>query len=112
MIVALPLAFTMLLGIVQYTLWTHAHHRAQAIATEALAGGRVFNGTEHGGEERGHALADDLGGTLLRDTAIDVRRQGGTTHVTVDATTVGLLPGWNPGVHVSLTGPTEHVERP
>jgi Flp pilus assembly protein TadG len=107
MLFAIPLMFVMLLGILQYGLWAHAHHRAQAIATEALAAGRAFEATEQDGRERGQALAEDLGSTVLADTRIQVQRRDGTTHVDVEGTSIGLLPGWSPTVAVTLTGPIE-----
>ncbi|MFI6575371.1 TadE/TadG family type IV pilus assembly protein [Nocardiopsis sp. NPDC050513] len=106
---AIPLMFVMLLGIIQYGLWAHAHHRAQAIATEALAAGRAFQGSEGEGRTRGYALAEDLGGTVLRDLRIQVQRRDGTARVSVDGVTVSLLPGWSPSVSATLTGP---IERP
>ncbi|WP_232832325.1 TadE family protein [Nocardiopsis sp. FIRDI 009] len=106
---AIPLMFVMLLGIIQYGLWAHAQHRTQAIATETLAAGRTYQGSEREGRARGYALAEELGGTVLRDLRIEVRRRDGTTRVAVDGVVLSLLPGWSPLVSTTLTGP---IERP
>ncbi|WP_433697044.1 TadE family protein [Nocardiopsis sp. CA-288880] len=106
---AVPLMFAMLLGILQYGMWTHAHHRAQAVATEALAAGRAFDGSERQGRERGHAMVHDLGGAVLQDVRVRVERRAGTTRATVTGTAVSLVPGWYPPVETTLSGPTEHV---
>ncbi|MFD3687007.1 TadE family protein [Nocardiopsis sp. NPDC058631] len=105
----IPLMFTMLLGILQYGMWTHAHHRAQAVATQALAAGRAHEGSAREGQERGQAMVEDLGGTILHDVRVRVERRDGTTRATVTGTTVSLVPGWQPPVEATLSGPTEHV---
>lgn len=106
----LPLIFLMLLGILQYGFWAHAHHRAQAVATEALAAARAFGSSAGEGRARGHALAEDLGGTVLRDVRVRVERGDATTSTRVDGTAISLVPGWNPSVSTTLSGPTEHVD--
>ena len=106
----IPLMFLMLLGILQYGLWAHAHHRAQAVATEALAAARAFGSSAGEGRARGHALAEGLGGTILRDVRVRVERGDATTRTRVDGTAITLVPGWNPTVSTTLSGPTEHVD--
>ncbi|WP_256448860.1 TadE family protein [Nocardiopsis akebiae] len=106
----IPLMFLMLLGILQYGLWTHAHHRAQAVATEALAAARAFGSSAGEGRARGHAMAEDMGGTILRDVQVRVERGDATTSTSVDGTAISLVPGWNPSVSTTLSGPTEHVD--
>ncbi|MEE2037568.1 pilus assembly protein [Nocardiopsis sp. CT-R113] len=105
----IPLMFTMLLGILQYGMWIHAHHRAQAVATEALAVGRAHDGSAREGRERGLAMVGDLGGAILQDVRVRVERRDGTTRTTVTGTAVSLVPGWRPTVSATLSGPTEHV---
>ncbi|MCP3017197.1 pilus assembly protein [Nocardiopsis dassonvillei] len=106
----IPLMFLMLLGILQHGLWAHAHHRAQAVATEALAAARAFGSSAEEGRARGHALAEDLGGTILRDVQVRVERGDATTSASVGGTAISLVPGWNPSVSTTLSGPTERVD--
>ncbi len=106
----IPLMFVMLLGILQYGLWAHAHHRAQAVATEALAAARAFGSSAGEGRARGNALAEDLGGTILRNVSVRVQRGDATTSTRVDGTAISLVPGWDPSVSTTLSGPTEHVD--
>lgn len=107
LLVALPLLFAMLIGLVQYGLWAHAHHRAQAVAAEALAAGRVFEGSAGEGQARGQAFAADLGGRVLGDLQVSVERRDGTAHARVEATAINFVPGWKPTVRAELSGPIE-----
>lgn len=104
---AAPLLFAMLIGLVQYGLWAHAHHRAQAIAAEAVAAGRMFEGSSEEGRARGEAFAEDLGGSILENVQVHVERRDGTAHATVEASSVSMLPGWDPTVRAVLSGPIE-----
>src|SRR4051794_21902947 len=45
LVIATPLLLLMLLAIVQFALWSHATHIAQAAASQGLAAARVQNGT-------------------------------------------------------------------
>ncbi|GAB3715847.1 TadE/TadG family type IV pilus assembly protein [Nocardiopsis oceani] len=107
MLVALPLLFAMLIGLVQYGLWAHAQHRAQAAAAEALAAGRVFEGSAREGRMRGEAFAEGLGGRVLEDLRVHVERRDGTAHARVEAVSISLIPGFTPTVSASLSGPIE-----
>lgn len=107
LLLAVPLLFAMLIGLLQYGLWAHAHHRTQAIAAEALAAGRMFEGSAGEGQARGEAFAQDLGDSILDNVRIQVERRDGTAHATVEAGVVSLIPGWKPTVHATLSGPIE-----
>lgn len=107
LLLALPLLFAMLIGLLQYGLWAHGHHRTQAIAAEALATGRVFEGSAEEGRARGEAFAEDLGGSILEDVRVHVDRRDGTAHATVEAVSISLLPGWKPTVRTALSSPIE-----
>jgi hypothetical protein len=110
LVLSLPLAFAMILTVLQIGLWTHAHARAQSVADHALAAARAHGATA----EQGHAAArrslGHLGGRLLDDPRVTVERGEARTDVHVRATTLSLVPGWKPSVSAHQSGPVERRE--
>lgn len=103
----LPLVFVMLLGVVQTGLWAHAQHRAQAIASQALAAARAYEGSAVSAYEQAGQAREQLGGGMLRQTEVDVRRGAAQARVRVEAQMVSLLPGVSLPVVSEVSGPVE-----
>ncbi|MFC9085522.1 TadE/TadG family type IV pilus assembly protein [Nocardiopsis dassonvillei] len=105
----LPLVFVMLLGVVQTGLWAHAQHRAQAIASQALAAARAYDGSMATAYEQAGQAREQLGGGMLRQMEVDVRRGADQARVRVEARTVSLLPGVALPVVSEVSGPVERL---
>lgn len=105
----LPLVFVMLLGVVQTGLWAHAQHRAQAIASQALAAARAYDGSAASAYEQAGQAREQLGGGMLRQMEVDVRRGAAQARVRVEAQTVSLLPGVALPVVSEVSGPVERL---
>jgi Flp pilus assembly protein TadG len=105
--IAAPVAFFLLMMVVQVAVWAHATHTAQSAAGTALTAARVETGSAAtGGDFAAEAIADYGGGSLV-DPAASVSRSTEAVTVTVTGTAQSLIPGLELPVTVSVTGPVE-----
>lgn len=104
---AAPLLLLILLTIVQFALWSHATHTAQAAAAEGLAATRVDTGTAADGETRALATITHLGDGPLRDVAVHASRIHDHARVEVTGITATVIPFLRLSVHAEAAGPVE-----
>jgi len=107
--VATPLLMLLILLVIQFGVWAHATHVAQATAEEALAAARVQGGTAAAGQARARQVLGQIGGAILLSPHVSVTRTATTVTVTItaDAERVLPLPGLGLPVTVTVTGPVE-----
>lgn len=110
LVIAMPLLLCALLAIVQFALWSHATHVAQAAASQALAAARVQNGTVAAGHAAGQHLLDDLARGPLQRSEIDVRRTGTNVTVSIRGEASPVLPGIRFRVHAEASGAVEEFQ--
>ena len=91
----------------QFALFEHATHVAQAVANQGLAASRVVGGTEASGNATATAVLDQLGSSVLVNGAVTTTRGAVTTSVTVTGAAESLLPFLHLPVHVVASAPTE-----
>jgi Flp pilus assembly protein TadG len=108
LVIAVPALLLMVLVILQFTVYAHARHIAQAIAAQALATARVDGGTPTAAQTAGQQMAAQLGPTLAH-TSVDVQRGADRARVTVSGTAPAVLPGLALPVTVRDEGPIERV---
>jgi Flp pilus assembly protein TadG len=106
---AAPLAIFLLLLIVQYAMWAHATHIAQAAANTGVQAARVHGGSATAGQADTQAMLDQMAGAVLTGTDVAVQVTGTQAVVTVTGTAMAVLPGINVPVHASVTAPRELV---
>jgi Flp pilus assembly protein TadG len=95
LVVATPLLLLLILGIVQFAVWEHATHVAQAIAQQGLAAGRVQGGSEQAATAEATSVLDQLGSGVLVHPSISATRGADSTTVIVTerfTATVGQGP--------------------
>ncbi|MEU5259753.1 TadE/TadG family type IV pilus assembly protein [Amycolatopsis sp. NPDC021455] len=107
LVIATPLLLLALLTIIQFALWSHATHVAQAAAAEALAAARVQDGTAAAGHAAGQQLLDQLAQGPLRSSQIDVERTATSVSISVQGEVVAVLPGVHLHVHAEAAGEVE-----
>ncbi|MEV6445142.1 TadE/TadG family type IV pilus assembly protein [Amycolatopsis sp. NPDC051716] len=107
LMIATPLLLLALLVIIQFALWSHATHVAQAAAAEALAAARVQNGTATAGRAAGQQMLDELAQGPLRSSQIDVVRTETSVSASVQGEAVAVLPGMHLHVHAEAAGEVE-----
>ncbi|MDX3192917.1 TadE/TadG family type IV pilus assembly protein [Streptomyces sp. MN03-5084-2B] len=107
LVIATPLLLLALLTIIQFALWSHATHVAQAAASQALAAARVQDGSTSAGHAAGQQLLDELAAGPLRDPHIDVTRTATSAAVSIHGEAIAVLPGVHLPVHAEAAGPLE-----
>ena len=107
LVVATPLLLLLILAIVQFALFEHATHVAQAVANEGLAASRVVGGSQASGNEAASAVLKQLGSSVLVGSSVTTSRGAETTSVTVTGAAESLLPFLRLSVHVVASAPTE-----
>lgn len=109
MVVATPLLMLLILAVIQFGIWAHATHVAQAAAEEALAATRVQGGTAAAGNQRASQVLTQIGSAILINPRVSVTRTAATAtvHLAATAERVLPLPGLALPVAVTVTGPVE-----
>lgn len=105
LVLATPLLLFMV--IVQFALWSHATHIAQAAAARGLAAARVQDATAAQGDATARHLLDQLGHGPLTHARIDAARSGDAVSVQVSGDTTAMIPFLRLPVHAEATGPVE-----
>jgi Flp pilus assembly protein TadG len=108
LVIATPLLLLLLLGVVQFALWEHASHIAQAAAQQALDAARTQHASSTTGQAQARSVLDQLGRGVLIDPTVTVSRSTDTTRVQVHAGTEAVIPLLQLPVQAVATGPTEH----
>lgn len=112
LVIATPLLLLLILGIVQFALWEHATHVAQAVAQQGLAVGRVQGGSDQGATSEATSVLAQLGSGVLVNPNVTATRGNVTTTVVVTGQAQGILPFLNLPVRSVATGPTERFTSP
>ncbi len=107
--IATPLLLLLLLLILQFAVWAHAAHTAQAVANESLQTARAYQSNAAAGDAQARALLEQIAGTLLTDTTVTVTRTATTVTVTITGRSATVLPGLRPLIEVTLSGPVERI---
>lgn len=103
LVLATPLLLLLLLGVVQFALWEHATHIAQAAAGQGLAAARVQGGSAAAGQQQVLQVLGQLGTGVLTTPAV----AGGRATVTVTGRAEAVLPFLHLPVTATATGPLE-----
>jgi hypothetical protein len=106
-VIATPLLLLLILGIVQFALWEHATHVAQAVAEQGLAAGRVQGGTDHAATSEADSVLGQLGSGVLVHPNVTATRGVATTTVVVTGQAEAILPFLSLPVRAVATGPSE-----
>ncbi|WP_157183061.1 TadE/TadG family type IV pilus assembly protein [Sciscionella marina] len=107
LVIATPLVLLGLLLIIQFALWSHATHVAQAAASQALAATRTQDGTTNIGRAAGRRLLDDLARGPLRHPHLWVARTATTATVRIRGDATPVVPGLHLPVHAEASGAVE-----
>lgn len=107
LVIATPLLLMMLLAIVQFALWSHATHIAQAAASQGLAAARVHGATAAAGRAGAQRVLDELGREPLIDTSISASRTAESVSVAITGVASSVIPFLRLPVHAEALGPLE-----
>lgn len=104
--VATPLLLLLVLLIVQFAVWLHAVHIADAAVDQALADARARGGTATAGRAQARMVLAEIGGVLV-DPTVRVTRGAATARVVVSGTAETVVPGLSLPVRATAQGPVE-----
>jgi Flp pilus assembly protein TadG len=107
LVIATPLLLLILLAIVQFALWSHATHIAQAAASQGLAAARVQNGTAAAGSASAQQMLDQLAQGPLTDASVSADRTATSASVRISGTATSVIPFLTLPVHAEAAGPVE-----
>lgn len=107
LVIAVPLLLMLLLAIVQFALWSHATHIAQAAAAQGLSAARAQDGTAHAGAAKAQQLLDQLARNSLTGTSVNAERTVESASVRISGTATTVVPFLRLPVHAEAAGPVE-----
>lgn len=104
-----PLLLFLVLLVLQFGLWYHAAHVAQAAAQEGVRTARLEGGTAEDGRRRAERLLARAGPTIVGDPVIDATRDVATAVVEVRGRSVAVIPGMRLPLRARAASPVERL---
>ncbi len=112
LVIATPLLLLLIMGVIQFALWEHATHVAQAAAQQALSVGRLQGETAAAGEKEGEAVLSEVGTGVLTSPSVTATKTQTTTTVVVTGKAVSVVGLFSLPVRAVASGPSEVVTAP
>ncbi len=103
----MPALLLIVLAILQFGIWAHAQHVAQAAARDGAEAARAYGGTDQAARDRATTSLDRLGPTILRDPNVDIARTEEEVTVTVTGNATSILGLFSFPVSERVRGPVE-----
>ncbi len=110
MVLTVPVLMLFILTIIQFGLWYHANHVAEAAAQEGVRAARVESGSAEAGRAQAAELMADSAGSLVEATTVSAWRADGSARVEVTGTLRSLMPGLSLPIRASAESPIERFE--
>ena len=107
LVIATPLLLLVLLVIVQFALWSHATHVAQAAASQGLAVARAHSGTAAAGSVSAQQMLDQFARGPLTGATVSSDRSATSASVRISGTASSVIPFLSLPVHAEAVGPVE-----
>jgi Flp pilus assembly protein TadG len=112
LVIATPLLLLLIMGVIQFALWQHATHVAEAAAQQALSVGRLQGETPAAGETQGEAVLAQVGGGVLIDSKVTATKTAAVTTVVVTGRAVSVVGLFSLPVQAVASGPSEALTTP
>jgi Flp pilus assembly protein TadG len=107
-VLATPILLLLILAVIQFGLWYHAQHVAQAAAQEGVRAARVTDGSAEAGHDRAAEFLEQAAHALIPNPSVTAQRDDESARVEVHGTLQSLIPG----VQLSVSADAESsVER-
>lgn len=106
-VLVVPVLMSLIMLVLQFGLWYHAEHVAQAAAQEGVRAARVEGGSAERGQRRTEDFLSRAGRTVLTGQSIRATRDPETASVRVQGRAVAVVPGLGLDVSASATSPVE-----
>jgi Flp pilus assembly protein TadG len=102
-----PVLLLLVMLVIQFGLWFHAQHVAQAAAEEGARAARSASGSASAGQERSEAFLDQAGPTIITDRVVTASRTADIVTVQVHGRSVNVVPGLALPINATATSPVE-----
>lgn len=102
-----PVLLVVVMLVVQFGLWLHAQHVAQAAADEGLRDARAWSVRLPDTEARTAAFLDQAAASVIEDRAVLVERDADTARVVVSGHAPAVVPGFELPVRAVAAAPVE-----
>jgi Flp pilus assembly protein TadG len=102
-----PVLLFLIMVVIQFGLWYHASHVAQAAAQEGTSAARVQGATAQDGQVRAQQFMAGAAPALVSGVTVIATRDGNITRVEVNGTVGSLVPGLTFHVHGEAQSPVE-----
>jgi hypothetical protein len=112
LVIATPLLLLLIMSVVQFALWEHATHVADAVAQQGLAVGRLQGETAAAGKTEAQSVLEQLGSGVLVSPGISATRTASTTTLTVTGHAESVIGLFSLPVTATASGPTEAYSDP
>ena len=112
LVVATPLLMLLFLLVVQFALWQHAQHIAEAAARRGAQSARLYGGSDAQGYADARSATSQLGANLLVDPRVTVTRAAGVVSVVVSGTAEPVVPFLSLPVSAAANGRVERFTTP
>jgi hypothetical protein len=109
LVVATPLMLLLLMLVVQFALWAHAGHIAQAAANSGVQAARAYRSAPDAGSAEARTVLEHSAGSILTGVQVTANRDAQTATVTVTGQALAVVPGLHLAVRASVTAPRELV---
>jgi Flp pilus assembly protein TadG len=112
LVVATPLLLLLIMSVVQFAIWEHATHVADAVAQQGLSVGRLQGETAAAGQAEAQNVLDQLGSGVLVNSHISANKTAATTTIVVTGRAQSIVGLFSLPVKATATGPTEGYTNP
>lgn len=102
-----PVLLFLVMLVIQFGLWYHAQHVAQAAAQEGVRSARVEGSTAERGQARAEDFLTGAGSTIVQHPVVIASRDAQTATVSVHGRSVSVVPGFSLPIDASATSPVE-----
>ena len=102
-----PVLLLLVMLVIQFGLWFHAQHVAQAAAEEGARAARSASGSASAGQERSEAFLDQAGPTIITDRVVTASRTADIVTVQVHGRSLNVVPGIALPINATATSPVE-----
>ena len=112
LVIATPLLLLLVMGVIQFALWQHATHIAEAAAQQALSVGRLQGETAAAGKAHGQAVLAQVAGGVLVAPTVTATKTPAVTTVVVTGRAVSVIGLFSLPVRAVAAGPSETFTAP
>jgi len=106
-VLAVPVLLLLVLLVIQFGLYYHAAHTAEAAAQEGARAARVDGGSAVDGKTRARTFMAAAAPTLVRDVTVTATRNADTARVEVHGVVHAIVPGVRLSVQAEAESPVE-----